>query len=1433
MQPTDLLNSLGLAEYIQAFEDNAIDGGSLISLSDADLKELGVAKLGHRKKILEAIVSLSSAPAPDAADAIVDMAAQLPNIVALPLREYASEEHPVAKLWAMCDTTELLLRLVVVVFVSKQREHGGLSEKTAESLSSLVESPTLGAWFVMAQTLAKDADDSLRAAAEFVEGPLRDLLYGPDKPGTAETSLLRMRNRLAHGGGLTRREAARLLQLWQPKFDGTVSQMSWLSGWELVGCDKEGRWLSLAGAEPAASSFAPEERSHEVDAVWIKIGPHSFPLWPLAVYGAARAPGASKVGAEDLTQIYTRRDSVRLAYTPLGAEGIAQSESGPSGFEAFKTLFHLDRPRSSDFSVADFAAEIRKDAAQAVGRDGEVAEIVAAVHESDQGVLWISGAAGTGKSFLVAKAHAELLDRKPGDNTAVLAYRFRASDQARCSREALATFLEERLAAAGACVAVESKDAGTDAAKHISDCLGRVKAGWRIVIFLDGLDEIARHDEKFAGEIPLDIRPANVLWVCSGRSESGLAKAMDSLGAVNLFPQGLPPMSNDDIRAMVLEKIGPLRKKLLVGDKEKGDSVVNPFIDLVTMRAAGLPLYVKYVIGDVLSGKYRVLDGQEDLPDSLHAYHEDLLRRLAVGDLQAVVTPLVATLACAHEPLSVREIESVLVYRKLLTPDGATALVEEGLAATASMLSSAPDPEGETGFTLFHQSLRDHMRTSEQMRQSMTTGIAAMADLSVLSVPPEELRNYLLRCGIRHLLDTGRRNEAQALLLNPEHMALMQAQGVEAEAAFALWRELGDSDRSGAYVEVLRNYLAVPSEAKLPAARFIEKLCRISGWMSDGANVAELSLRAHEQTLGGSHPETIKSGVAHAGWLRLGGLYLQARERLERLLEICAQALGVDHHETIRCINGLALAHRALSNTQEAEKLHRQAFALSGKSLGVSHPDTLVAASNLALCLAEIGKAEEAETVLRQCLCQRENAFGVGHRSVLEHKMHLGALLSSTGRRNEGEQLLRDSFVGLQTTLGFKHPSTLNAAVDLANQLNTVGKNDEAYDLLEKVLDARREMFGSKHPAFWGTRNDLALVLLDKRELHSARQMYDEVIAAVEESYGPDHSMVAGPINNLALILMEEKRFEEAKTLLQRCLAIHERTHGACHPGTLKALNNLGTLATEQQDLENAEYYFRKCLVGREKGFGWLHEATLEAASNLGLILSRKGEHESAADLFCKAMHGFEQLGGADEMRTLDCTARFGAALLALERRNEAIDLFQKVYEGRRRTLGDHHEKTLGDLALFAALLDRRTRTRDHKKSEGGRAIELYNQLFAAARNAPDIMSRITLKAIARLGFLRKQVGDFAEAQEAYIYALQKFEQNMGPLHEDTLQTAINLALVYKEQGDFEREKAVYKKFLPPEQGVASELPPGQSKFLGAMRNRLLELEMLDIEFES
>jgi class 3 adenylate cyclase len=53
------LRRLGLAEYEGAFRDNQIDEEVLSNLTGDDLKELGVASVGHRRKLLSAIAELS------------------------------------------------------------------------------------------------------------------------------------------------------------------------------------------------------------------------------------------------------------------------------------------------------------------------------------------------------------------------------------------------------------------------------------------------------------------------------------------------------------------------------------------------------------------------------------------------------------------------------------------------------------------------------------------------------------------------------------------------------------------------------------------------------------------------------------------------------------------------------------------------------------------------------------------------------------------------------------------------------------------------------------------------------------------------------------------------------------------------------------------------------------------------------------------------------------------------------------------------------------------------------------------------------------------------------------------------------------------------------------------------------------------------------
>jgi predicted ATPase len=68
------LRGLGLGKYEAAFRENEIDETVLPGLTAEDLKELGVAALGHRRKLLDAIAALRS-------DTIPGLARQRPVLM--------------------------------------------------------------------------------------------------------------------------------------------------------------------------------------------------------------------------------------------------------------------------------------------------------------------------------------------------------------------------------------------------------------------------------------------------------------------------------------------------------------------------------------------------------------------------------------------------------------------------------------------------------------------------------------------------------------------------------------------------------------------------------------------------------------------------------------------------------------------------------------------------------------------------------------------------------------------------------------------------------------------------------------------------------------------------------------------------------------------------------------------------------------------------------------------------------------------------------------------------------------------------------------------------------------------------------------------------------------------------------------------------------
>ncbi len=690
----------------------------------------------------------------------------LPPVIAGPLGEWGHEHDPRLALWHACDAVEMTLRLAVALGLGDWARAGGVPDALRPEVARRLEQPTLGRWRGMALALAGSPAPKT-PLADLYQWILKTLepLLGPPDPSVA-TSLTELRNRLAHGGGLPHALAGELLAGWETKLAPAFGGLASLVDLRLVAPHPD---VVLGVDDPAARALAKQWLDGRKDVapeavVAVRAGA-VLPLWPLLSYASPEGEPRA------VPQVYVRRGEVRLVMTPLGAERAAVAESTDAAVAALLGAGLLGEPPrkpSVALEVPGFDKELEREAGQCTGRVDEVAAVVAATRGAP-GLRWITGPAGSGKTLVVSKAV-----RQAPEEPQLLVFRFKAGD-GRCTRETFLRFVVER----AALLAGEPPAKGKPLREQARVLLAAVKE--RAAIVIDGVEEIAAIDPTIVADVLAPLAKVTRI-VAAGRPEAALAAAIAAAGGVPVFEQGLPPMSPADARAMLLDKIGPLSKKLVALDKDSGQGVVNPFVDAVIARAGGLPIYVSYVIGDVLAGRITSLDGAQ-LPPSLGAYHAQVLRKGGAGAAQQLVTPAVATLAIAFEPLTAAALHALMVRRVLATDDElGRAATAEALAQLGGLVHRVDDDEpGDPRYALFHPTLRDHVVTAADQKMAVATARRAMS-IAAKTQLPDAARGYLEDHGVAHLVEAGELDAAAAALAWPRLIARL-GRGVTAVGA--------------------------------------------------------------------------------------------------------------------------------------------------------------------------------------------------------------------------------------------------------------------------------------------------------------------------------------------------------------------------------------------------------------------------------------------------------------------------------------------------------------------------------------------------------------------------------------------------------------------------------------------------------------------------
>jgi len=430
------------------------------------------------------------------------------------------------------------------------------------------------------------------------------------RPSKGE-GLIDLRNLLAHGGAMTRSEARFYLSDgdWGTWLEHIVERLAFLSQTDLCYLSG-GKAQRLVGPDAGLGEERPlsgglrlalRELDHHVVVIRLVQPLHEerwVDLWPLCDYGRARSDSLrrSREAERDSPFVYICAEQDRLLYAALGVE-LPLGVSGSDVLAQFRTLFRLregEPSRSPGAQSVDFEDELRRDAAALVGREAEIEHALEVLRATQTGVLWLEGQGGIGKSFLLAKLAMDASLTGNPRKLLRIAWRFRAGDQNRCRRDAFFRHAVARLADWLGKTGFEPKQEVEALFEQLQGLLDEVAArkpssdhpqarAPRVVFLLDGVDEIGRNDPGFARDL-FELRRDNVIWLCAGRPEGLLPQVFaPSEVCTHMFAGGLPPMSDDDVRGMLIDGSGSLKYDLVRLDEEhQGDDGI---VDLTNALA--------------------------------------------------------------------------------------------------------------------------------------------------------------------------------------------------------------------------------------------------------------------------------------------------------------------------------------------------------------------------------------------------------------------------------------------------------------------------------------------------------------------------------------------------------------------------------------------------------------------------------------------------------------------------------------------------------------------------------------------------------------------------------------------------------------------------------------------------------------------------------
>jgi tetratricopeptide (TPR) repeat protein len=438
----------------------------------------------------------------------------------------------------------------------------------------------------------------------------------------------------------------------------------------------------------------------------------------------------------------------------------------------------------------------------------------------------------------------------------------------------------------------------------------------------------------------------------------------------------------------------------------------------------------------------------------------------------------------------------------------------------------------------------------------------------------------------------------------------------------------------------------------------------------------------------------------------LKGIPLVDRKEGEKFLSQIEQN-GIKYEDDAEICDCLGAVFHHLADYNKALEYNQKYLEMNLNNFGLDHPSVATAYHQIGRVWTTKGDLDKGLDFFFKAFAIRKKTLGEDHQHTASSYHNIGVIWKDKGEYDKALEVNQLCLEIRIRTLGVGHPDVTMSYNSIGITWKIKGEYDKALEFFQKSLDSRLKTHGSEHSEVAGMCFNIGAVWESKGEYDKALEFYMQSLGIWQKAHGLEHPLTAMSYNNIGLIWNKKGEYNKALEFFQQSLDIRVNILGPGHPEVASTYSNIGMVWKNKGEYDKALEFHQQSLDIKLKSLGPEHSVVASNYNNIGVVWKNKGEYDKALEFYMQSLSIWLKAHGPEHPLIAMSYNNIGNIWSSKRDYDKALKFYTQCLDIRLQTLGAEHPEvasTLGNMGMVWK-----------NKGEYDKALEFY-------RNCLDIL---------------------------------------------------------------------------------------------------------------